>query len=50
MGFTIMESFMDEVEIESVLGLGTKIIMKKKIKKHKVDLEEEDFVSVGGEY
>ena len=33
MGFTIMESFMDEVEIDSVVGLGTKIKMKKKIKK-----------------
>ena len=32
MGFTIMESFMDEVKIESVLGLGTKVIMKKTIK------------------
>ncbi len=40
MGFTIMESFMDEVEIESVLGLGTKIIMRKKIKKHMEDLSE----------
>ena len=34
MGFTIMESFMDEVEIDSVLGLGTKVTMRKKIKKH----------------
>lgn len=33
MGFTIMESFMDEVHIESVLGLGTKITMKKIIEK-----------------
>lgn len=32
MGFTIMESFMDEVEVESTLGLGTKITMSKKIK------------------
>lgn len=40
MGFTIMESFMDEVEIESVLGLGTKIKMKKMIKK--VPLEDDD--------
>lgn len=32
MGFTIMESFMDEVEIESTLGIGTKITMSKKIK------------------
>jgi len=32
MGFTIMESFMDYVHIESVLGLGTKVTMKKVIK------------------
>lgn len=48
MGFTIMESFMDDVEIDSVLGLGTKVIMRKKIKKHLVNLEDEEFVSVGG--
>mgnify|MGYP003299983465 CR=1 FL=1 len=32
MGFTIMESFMDELKVESIVGLGTKISMKKKIK------------------
>ena len=32
MGFTIMESFMDEVEIESIVGLGTKVTMRKTIK------------------
>ena len=32
MGFTIMESFMDEVKVESVLGIGTKVTMKKIIK------------------
>lgn len=48
MGFTIMESFMDEVEIDSVYGLGTKVIMKKKIKKHLVDVEDEEFASIGG--
>ena len=32
MGFTIMESFMNEVEIESIVGMGTKVTMKKKIK------------------
>ncbi|SRR5574344_2671498 len=31
MGFTIMESFMDDVKVESALGLGTKVTMKKKI-------------------
>ncbi len=40
MGFTIMESFMDEVKVESVLDLGTKVTMKKKIKP-KVDDKEE---------
>lgn len=29
MGFTIMENFMDEVEIESIINLGTKITMRK---------------------
>ncbi len=33
MGFTIMESFMDELKIESVLGIGTKVTMKKMIDK-----------------
>ena len=33
MGFTIMESFMDEVKVESVVGLGTKVTMKKMLKK-----------------
>ena len=32
MGFTIMESFMDDVEVDSVLGVGTKVTMSKKIK------------------
>ena len=40
MGFTIMESFMDEVEVESALGQGTKITMSKKIKKNE---KEENF-------
>ncbi len=42
MGFTIMESFMDQIEIESIVGLGTKITMSKKIKP-KIETEEEDF-------
>ena len=32
MGFTIMESFMDELNVQSIIGLGTKVTMKKKIK------------------
>ena len=42
MGFTIMESFMDHIEIESIVGLGTKITMYKKIKP-KMEIEEDDF-------
>ena len=42
MGFTIMESFMDKMEVESVLGLGTKVTMSKIIKP-KIDNEDEDF-------
>lgn len=33
MGFTIMESFMDKLKVESIVGLGTKITMNKQIKK-----------------
>jgi stage II sporulation protein AB (anti-sigma F factor) len=33
MGFTIMESFMDEVNVESIVGMGTKVTMKKSIRK-----------------
>lgn len=32
MGFTIMDSFMDEMKIESIVGMGTKVTMKKVIK------------------
>ena len=42
MGFTIMESFMDSMEIESILGLGTKVTMLKKIKE-KVEESEQEF-------
>ena len=50
MGFTIMESFMDEVEIDSVVGLGTKIKMKKMIKKVSIDDEEEqNLMSLGAD-
>ena len=41
MGFTIMESFMDSMEIESIVGLGTKITMTKKIKPKQEEGEEE---------
>ena len=40
MGFTIMESFMDEMKVESILGMGTKVTMKKAIKKYEKSKEE----------
>ena len=42
MGFTIMESFMDEVKIESVLGAGTKVTMKKMIRATENALEKQE--------
>ncbi len=50
MGFTIMESFMDEVNIESVVGLGTKITMKKIINNANPQEEEKElnFSELGG--
>ena len=32
MGFTIIENFMDEMKVESIVGMGTKVYMKKYIK------------------
>ncbi|HIX15789.1 MAG TPA: anti-sigma F factor [Candidatus Hungatella pullicola] len=32
MGFSFMEAFMDELQVESQPGMGTKILMKKKIR------------------
>ena len=43
MGFTIMESFMDTMEIESIVGLGTKITMSKKIKPKNQEVEDNEF-------
>ena len=40
MGFTIMESFMDDMKVESILGMGTKVTMKKTIKKYEKSKEE----------
>ncbi len=41
MGFTIMESFMDSIEVQSIVGLGTKIIMTKTIGQREEKDEEE---------
>ena len=42
MGFTIMESFMDNVKVESIVGLGTRVTMSKKIKKEEENGEREE--------
>ena len=50
MGFTIMESFMDKVDVESVVGLGTKVTMSKKIKnKIENDDDKEEFSMITNE-
>ena len=46
MGFTIMQSFMDELNVESVLNLGTKITMKKSIKKRLNDIKEQNNICI----
>ena len=40
MGFVFMETFMDEVEVISQLGIGTRIVMSKYIKHDEVTKEE----------
>ena len=49
MGFTIMENFMDELKVDSVPGIGTKILMKKVIKKEakeeKINKEIEELIN-----
>lgn len=44
MGFTIMESFMDELEVESILGVGTKVTMKKMIEVSSSKQKDEDII------
>lgn len=48
MGFTIMESFMDSMDVESIVGLGTKVTMSKKIQP-KSEEDEKDFLLVAKE-
>lgn len=40
MGFTVMETFMDKLEIISTYGLGTTIVMSKDISKDLIDINE----------
>mgnify|MGYP001853177925 FL=1 len=37
-----MESFMDNVKVESIVGLGTRVTMSKKIKKEDENTEKEE--------
>lgn len=45
MGFTIMESFMDKIDVESIVGLGTKITMRKTIKSHSKNEDEFEIIT-----
>lgn len=36
-----MESFMDKVDVESILDIGTKVTMEKEIKSDKLNIKEE---------
>ncbi len=50
MGFTIMESFMDETKVESALGFGTKVTLRKTIeepKKEEIELNDNDIDEEG---
>ena len=42
MGFTIMENFMDELKVESIPDMGTKVTMKKYISAEQLDDKEEN--------
>ena len=46
MGFTIMQSFMDELTVESVLNLGTKVTMRKAIKQNSKDIDSQDNICI----
>lgn len=46
MGFTIMESFMDSMKVESIVGLGTKVTLIKAIKKQEEQEDENEFGSL----
>ena len=40
MGYTIMETFMDSLTVESNLGIGTKVVMKKEIKSKNIKAKQ----------
>lgn len=46
MGFTIMQSFMDELSVESVVNLGTKVTMRKAIKQNLNRIDNQDNICI----
>lgn len=46
MGFTIMESFMDTMKVESIVGLGTKVTLTKTIKKQEEKTDESQLTAI----
>ena len=46
MGFTIMESFMDTMKVESIVGLGTKVTLTKTIKKQDEEIDESKLTTI----
>ena len=46
MGFTIMQSFMDELSVESVVNLGTKVTMRKAIKQSLKGIDNQDNICI----
>ena len=46
MGFTIMESFMDTMKVESIVGLGTKVTLTKTIKKQDEEIYESKLTTI----
>lgn len=46
MGFTIMQSFMDELNVESVVNLGTKVTMRKVIKQSLKGIDNQDNICI----
>ena len=41
-----MESFMDTMKVESIVGLGTKVTLTKTIKKNKEEIDESQLTSI----
>ena len=44
--YTIMESFMDTMKVESIVGLGTKVTLTKTIKKQEEEIDESQLTAI----